>query len=67
MNNKYSEIFIEYDVENNVVYISGLLNGEFWEEFDVQTDVAEPESFAWGFHEALKHKGLFSTVDRITI
>lgn len=67
INPDYSEYFIEYDLDNNTVYVSGLTGGEFWEEVAVQTDVAEPESFAWGFYEALKTQGIFSTVERFFV
>lgn len=52
---KYSELLIEYDIEEDVVYVSGLVDGEFWEEFSTLTpDIADVESFAWGIHDGLK-------------
>lgn len=63
----YSEYFIEYDNENNTVYISGLDPDDFWIEVAIETDVAEPESYAWGVYDTLKRHGIFSTVDQVRI
>lgn len=61
----YTEYLIEYDTENNVVYISGLNKDLFWEELFIEDEIAEPESYAWGYHDALKEKGYFSTVEQV--
>lgn len=59
---QYSEFMIEYDVEDNMVYISGLTKDKFWDEIIIEEDIAEPESYSWGYHDALKSQGIFSTV-----
>lgn len=59
---EYSEYLIEYDNHNNIVYISGLDPDQFWIELETQSDVADPESYAWGRHEAYKQLNIFSTI-----
>ena len=59
---KYTEYMIEYDTDDNLVYISGLTKEDFWDEIDIQEDIADPESYAWGYHDSLKSQGIFSTV-----
>ena len=59
---QYSEFMIEYDNDENLVYISGLTKEGFWDEISIQDDIAEPESYAWGYHDSLKAQGIFSTV-----
>lgn len=61
----YSEYLVEYDNENNCVYISGLDSDMFWNEFQVETDIAEPESYAWGYAEAMKYNGFTVTVSEV--
>lgn len=58
----YNEYLVEYDNENLVVYVSGLDDDGFWWEFDCQTDVNDPESFAQGYQEALTAKGYIAEV-----
>lgn len=68
MIDKYTELFIEYSNEDNSVYISGLCRdgrNDFWEEIVVETDIADPESYAWGVSDILKRIGMFSTVQEI--
>jgi len=67
MKNEYLEYFIEYDVLNNAVYVSGLDKDNFWTEVSTETDIAEPESYAWGYHDSLKLQGIFSQVEEIDI
>lgn len=51
---KYSEYLIEYDLDENVVYVSGLIEDEFWEEFFVEEPDTDVESYAWGLHDGMK-------------
>jgi len=59
---KFTEILVEYDNENLVVYISGLDHDDFWIELDTFEDIDNPESFAHGFCEALKSTGTFASI-----
>jgi hypothetical protein len=62
----YTSYLVEYDNANNVVYISGKDMDGFYIEFGVQDDVAEPESYAWGYADALKYQGKEVEVENIT-
>ena len=62
---QYTEFLIEYDPDDNLVYISGLTKDDFWDEISIEDDVAEPESYAWGYHDCLKQMGYFSTVSQV--
>ena len=62
---KYSEYMIEYDNDALVVYVSGLDEDGFWFDIDIQDEVNDPESYAWGYHDALNEKGHYSTVSKV--
>lgn len=62
---EYSEYLIEYDQEALVVYISGLDSDQYWDEILVETDLNDPESYAYGYRDALKLKGIFSSVVKV--
>lgn len=66
MHLNYVSYLIEYDIGNNVVYVSGLDTDGFWIEFAVQDDIAEPESYAWGYADSLKASGREVEVENIT-
>lgn len=51
----YNELLVEYDNDHLVVYISGLTDDDYWEEFDCFDDVNNPEDFAQGI-VAMYHK-----------
>lgn len=63
---EYISYLIEYDLESNTVYVSGRDVDDFYDELSVQTDVAEPESYAWGYADALKAEGKEVEVENIT-
>lgn len=62
---EYSEYLIEYDTEALVVYISGLDSDQYWDEILVETDINDPESYAEGYRDALKLKGIFASVVKV--
>lgn len=61
----YTEYMIEYSNDENIVYISGLDLDLFWQEILIEEDIAEPQSYAEGFQDALKTMGIFSTVSEV--
>lgn len=61
----YTEFMIEYDNDALVVYISGLDSDGFWIDLLIEDEVNDPESFAQGYHTALKERGYFSTVTKV--
>lgn len=63
----YLEYFIEYDMKNLVVYVSGLTNDGYWEEIECHDDVNDPESFALGIQAGYKAVGMFSSVEPVII
>lgn len=67
MDNEYLEYLVEYDLQNLVVYVSGLTKDSYWEEFNCFDDVNDPESFALGLVEGYKANGKFASVTPVFI
>ena len=67
---EYKEMMVEYDIDEGVVYVSGLDDDDFWTELQVVTeedsDMADAESYAWGVHDAYKQMDRFVSIVNIT-
>jgi len=62
----YTEYLIEIDNENLCVYISGLDEDDYWEEFAVHEAVNNPEEFAEGIASVYRDQGEFVTITFVT-
>lgn len=52
---RYREISIEYDAANLGVNVAGMTSEGFWEDIFIEFDVDNPESYAHGIYELLRH------------